>query len=84
MKNESSVDDAISKFFQNPQRVTQVLPAGIRLALQQHKQAGNPICSWQNGEIVWIEPDKIPLGITMKTFAVKRVKPLILKFCIGF
>ncbi len=61
MKNESSADDAISKFFQNPERVTQVLQAGIRLALRQHKQAGNPVCSWQNGEIVWIEPDKIPL-----------------------
>ncbi len=27
MKNELSADDAISKFFQNPQRMTQVLQA---------------------------------------------------------
>ena len=61
MKNKSPADDDISKFFQDSQKVTQVVQAGIRVALRQPMQAGNPICSWQNGEIVWIEPDKIPL-----------------------
>lgn len=62
MENKSSANDAISQFFQDTEKVTQALQAGIRAALLQHKQAGNPIYGWKNGKIIRIEPDKIPLG----------------------
>jgi hypothetical protein len=28
-------------------------------ALLMHKRLGNPVASWQNGQIIWIPPDQI-------------------------
>jgi hypothetical protein len=53
--------DKISEFFQNPERVTAVLQQGIRDALLKHKQAGNSVCTWKNGKVIWIAPEEIPV-----------------------
>lgn len=33
----------------------------VREALQQHKRAGNPIAIWQDGQVVWLAPEDIPI-----------------------
>jgi len=33
----------------------------VRAALLRHKQAGNPIAVWQDGQVVWIAPEDIPI-----------------------
>ena len=33
--------------------------AGLK-ALQEHKRAGNPVASWQDGKVVLIDPADIP------------------------
>jgi hypothetical protein len=33
----------------------------VREALIRHKQAGNPIAAWRNGEVVWIQPKDIEI-----------------------
>ncbi|MBI5143168.1 MAG: hypothetical protein HZA20_13415 [Nitrospirae bacterium] len=53
--------DNISDAFSTPERITNALAAGVRDALLKHKQTGNPIVVWQNGEIVWIKAEDIPL-----------------------
>lgn len=55
----NSAQDQISKFFQNPTLVTKALQLGINAALLKHKQAGNPVCEWQSGKVVWVPPEKI-------------------------
>ena len=32
----------------------------VSAALLQHKRAGNPICEWRDGKVVWIAPADIP------------------------
>ncbi len=32
----------------------------VQEALQMHKRLGNPVASWENGQVVWISPDDIP------------------------
>ena len=32
----------------------------------KHKQAGNPICEWQDNKVVWISPEKIQIKLTEK------------------
>ncbi len=61
MENKSLENDSISQFFCNIEEVTKTLQAGIRIALLKHKQAGNPVCTWHEGKVVWVEPDDIPL-----------------------
>jgi hypothetical protein len=31
----------------------------VREAQQDHKRAGNPVAVWQNGCVVWVQPDDI-------------------------
>jgi hypothetical protein len=39
--------------------VERALRRAVRDALRQHKQAGNRIAAWQDGRVVWIEPEDI-------------------------
>ncbi len=61
MENKTLPDDAITQFFNNPEAVTKAIQAGIKAELLKHKQAGNPVCTWRDGKVVWVEADKIPL-----------------------
>ncbi|HWB10549.1 MAG TPA: hypothetical protein VG826_15070 [Pirellulales bacterium] len=33
----------------------------VRDALLMHKRLGNPVATWQDGKVVWIPPDQIPI-----------------------
>lgn len=33
----------------------------VREALIMHKRLGNPVASWENGRVVWIPADQIPV-----------------------
>lgn len=64
MTNKSNInDDPISIILNDPKKVTQIIQAGIKVALMKHKQAGNPICEWceRDNKIVWIPPEQIPV-----------------------
>ncbi len=62
MDNTVDIDnDHISKIMNDPAKVTQIIQAGIKAALLKHKQAGNPICEWRDGKIVWIPAEEIPV-----------------------
>ena len=63
-KRRSVADDEISKVFRDPKKITKALQAGIQAALLKHKQAGNPICEWQDNKVVWIAPEKINIKLT--------------------
>ena len=53
--------DKIVEAFTNPERITKALAQGVRNALLQHKQAGNPIIIWRDGKSIWIKPEDIPI-----------------------
>jgi hypothetical protein len=41
------------------------LKRAVRQALLRHKRLGNPICTWRNGQVVWIPPEEIPVDDPM-------------------
>jgi len=55
-------EDKISEIMNDPERVRLIIQSGINDALLKHKQAGNPVCSFENGKVVWIAPEDIPVG----------------------
>lgn len=60
--NTTSVtDDEIASVFNHPTKITQAIQESIYAALLQHKQAGNPVCEWRNGQVHWITADKIKI-----------------------
>lgn len=59
-KRRKISDDKISKAFTDTDLLTRALQSGITTALQKHRQAGNSVCVWRSGKIVWIPADRIP------------------------
>jgi hypothetical protein len=41
--------------------IEEALARAVRAALLRHKQAGNPVCEWRDGRVVWIAPEDIPV-----------------------
>ncbi len=51
--------DKISSILNDAEKVREIIQSGIHAALLKHKQAGNPVCTWKNGNVVWINPQHI-------------------------
>ncbi len=58
---DKAVKDKISETFEDKEKITRALSKAVNKALLQHKTAGNPIASWKDGKIVWIQPEDIPV-----------------------
>ena len=52
-KTKKNIDD----YFSNGKEIDEALQEAVRMALLQHKKAGNPIVSWKDGKAVWIQPE---------------------------
>ncbi|MFZ2316103.1 MAG: hypothetical protein WAW86_10670 [Gammaproteobacteria bacterium] len=52
-------EDQISKILNDAEKVREIIQLGIHAALLKHKQAGNPVCTWKNGKVFWIQPENI-------------------------
>jgi hypothetical protein len=39
--------------------IEDALALAVREALLRHRQAGNPIAVWRDGQVVWIAPEDI-------------------------
>jgi hypothetical protein len=48
-------------FISQHAQIEQALNEAVRLALLDHKRAGNPIASWRDGKVVIIPPEEIPV-----------------------
>jgi hypothetical protein len=53
----------ITEIFEDDRVIGAALRKGTRDALRAHKLAGNPVATWKNGKIVWIQPEDIPVSI---------------------
>ena len=41
-------------------RIQEALGRAVQEALRSHKQAGNPVPTWEDGKVVWVQPEDIP------------------------
>jgi hypothetical protein len=44
-------------------RILKALRRAVREALLSHKRAGNPVAVWQDGRVVWVPAEDIPIDI---------------------
>jgi hypothetical protein len=42
-------------------RIQEAMRQAVREALLDHKRAGNPVAVWRDGQVVWIQPEDIPV-----------------------
>jgi hypothetical protein len=52
----------ISEAFAQGRVIDTAMARGVRDALRQHKQAGNPVAEWRDGRTVWIPPAQIQVN----------------------
>lgn len=57
----SKTKRSIDEFFSNGSEIDEALQQAVKEALLKHKKAGNPVVSWKDGKIIWIQPEDIPV-----------------------
>ena len=60
----SKDSQAPSERIRDVARMGEALRRAVRLALLQHKRAGNPVAVWRDGRVVWIPASEIPVEET--------------------
>ena len=50
--------DKIEEIFADEKQITEVLQQAVREAVEMHKRDGNPIATWKDGKVIWIETKK--------------------------
>jgi len=50
---------SLTELLQDNRLIEEAINRGVREALLRHKQAGNPIADWRDGQVVWIAPEDI-------------------------
>jgi hypothetical protein len=58
---EGGIKKSIDEIFEEGTPIDEALRQAVKKALLRHKQAGNPVVVWQNGKIVWLKPEEIPV-----------------------
>jgi len=62
----------ILELFADNDLIDQAMKVAVRKALLQHKQAGNPVADWQNGMVVWLPPEQIPVDDDLRDGTSQR------------
>ncbi|UJS15973.1 MAG: hypothetical protein L3J17_08565 [Candidatus Jettenia sp.] len=57
----SKIKKNINEFFNNGSEIDKALQSAVKEALLKHKIAGNPIASWKDDKVIWIQPKDIPV-----------------------
>lgn len=61
MDNRSPSTVSLRERLTDIRLIEAALARAVRNALLHHKRAGNPVADWQDGRVVWIPPEKIPV-----------------------
>jgi hypothetical protein len=57
--SERDSDRPLAERLQDLELIRRAFARATRIALLQHKQAGNPIAVWRDGQVEWIAPEDI-------------------------
>ena len=39
--------------------INDAITRAVREAVLKHARAGQPVATWQNGQVIWIKPDEV-------------------------
>ena len=61
MKKNTDSHPAPAQRVEDLEAIKSALGQAVGEALLKHKQAGNPVAVWRNGQVVWVAPEDIPV-----------------------
>ena len=56
-ENKSTIDE----LFEDGRAIDEALREAAQDARRLHKALGNPMATWQNGRVVWVQPEDIDI-----------------------
>jgi hypothetical protein len=56
--------DTLEALFSNDDRLDYLAHAAVRDALREHKRLGQSVAVWQDGKVVTLAPEDIPVDLT--------------------
>jgi hypothetical protein len=59
VKSDTNIPDNL--FISHAEEVEEILQQAVRAALDTHKRLGHSIAAWQDGQVVIIPPEQIPV-----------------------
>ncbi len=62
MKHHEHDPETLAKLLAETAAVEAAIAESVNEALLMHKRLGNPVASWENGCVVWIPADQIPIS----------------------
>lgn len=57
-------EDTLESLFRDDDRLDYLAQAAVRDALRQHKRLGQSVVVWQDGKVVTLAPEDIPVDLT--------------------
>jgi len=57
----SEIQPTIDELFEDGLAIDQALRDAARDARRLHKALGNPMATWKDGQVVWIQPEDIEI-----------------------
>ena len=66
--------EALDRLFADPDAATEHVQRAIREALREHKLLGHSIIVWQDGAVVELPPEEIPVDVTPPPAAARRTE----------
>ncbi|MGH7172255.1 MAG: hypothetical protein ACRELF_00495 [Gemmataceae bacterium] len=57
MKEQAQL--SISELLADHALITEAINRAVREAVLKHAREGQPVATWQNGQVVWIQPEEI-------------------------
>ena len=51
---------SVTEVFRDGKTIQAALTRAVQEAVLMHKRIGNPIATWRDGKVVWLQPDEIP------------------------
>jgi len=55
----SNTEPTLDELFEDGRAIDEALIEAARDARRLHKALGNPMATWRNGEVVWVQPKDI-------------------------
>ena len=66
--NSAAQEDTLEALFGDDDRLDYLAQVAVRDALREHKRLGQSVVAWQDGKVVTLAPEDIPVDLTDEFF----------------
>ena len=63
MISTEAIVESFDTLFENDNKVDYLAKVAVRDALREHKRLGQSVVVWQDGKVVWVAPEDIPVDL---------------------